>query len=47
MKPTRKAESEGEYLFATTQNKLYCTQRETDSLLGKYYLKNQTYEHQN
>ena len=37
MEPTRKSDSEGKYLLVTTQNKLYCAQRDVDNLLGKYY----------
>lgn len=42
MEPAKNTESEGRYLLATTQNKLYCNQREVDNLLGKYHGQNET-----
>ena len=40
MEPTRKIATEGEYLLVTTKSKVYCAQRESDTLLAKYYRRN-------
>ena len=46
MEPTIKTAIEGKCLLVTTKSKLYCTQREPDNLLGKYYRKTHTYNNQ-
>ena len=40
MEPTRKIAAEEKYLFVTTKRRVYCAQRESDTLLTKYYQRN-------
>lgn len=47
IEPTRKTKTEGKYLLVNTKSKLYCTQREADKLLAKYYRRNKKYNNQN